>query len=1129
MIVNNTIVANKSKTGAGILLNSNSSGVTIANNIIAYNQTGWGICQILATGITASTMNPNSSSITRNLFYQNSAGNSNFPPLDSVANVIGEDPLLTDYPAWDYHLTCESPAYNQGSNFQVPTEILSDFVWDVDGPPDGRFGPDGTVDIGGDEFWETAKKADFVASVTVGCMPLTVDFTNQSLCLDEQWIWSFGDGQGEVNKSPSHTYDTAGIYTVQLIARGDLDSDTLTRNAYIHVSAPLTLDFTADTARGCGSLTVTFTADLNTTADSVRWSFGDDQTATVSPVTHAYTRAGTYSVGLTAYNICGPVSKLKLQYIYVGSKPDIDIAASSDSVPPPLCSPYTVRFHTVTDQPLVTWSWDFGDNGTSTVSNPSHLYDSGGTYSVRLIATGHCGVDTMVRRDFITVLTRPTATLSADPVTGCAGKLTVDFSATYVGSVTSSIWLFDDGDSASGPVARHSYSSLGVYHPSLILINRCGTDTLSLNTPITVGVPPVAGFSGTPLLGYEPLTVQFTDLSTNAPTVWNWSFGDGVTGTETNPSHVYSAGLFDVSLADSNACGSSTDTKRQYIRVGGFLPSFDSSGVRGDTILYSVRVDSLSRSYDRAISLSGRVTTLPRRGTVTFRFVNPTGTPEFTTTMKAVPSGDLATGDYSIELSALDPRITKTATRPLHFAGRQFISVTPDTMQFGTKVIGGLYSKQAYVRNNAGSSSGYKLRFTTSDSGQGFEVSETGGTINPQESTSVQVYFAPTRRADFLGALTINSDDPARPVYRVVLRGRGTPDLTPPQVSATVPPTAFAEIGIDSTVRFIFNEPVVAPSAESLVIGSGRRTAGPVNGLLTFSSGSPTQPWSWMDFTPLPCQWFPSDDTVSFRVLTVIVDTSGNHLDGNKNGADEGSPTDDYLFSISTGPGVRPGDADQNKRVDERDILPLARFWGLTGLPRENQCPGFAVQPATAWSPRAATHADADGNGVVDSADICPIAQYFDVDSSLSKAAIEAWMSDAKNWDDRIIRALIGGLIDCPEESRGREVLHRFLDGLQTVTAAPLEFSLAQNYPNPFNPATVIEYSLKLQTEVRLEIFDIQGRLVTVLENSEQQPGRHARIWDGRDAEGRPVASGIYFYRLVTPEFRLARKMVLMK
>jgi hypothetical protein len=375
----------------------------------------------------------------------------------------------------------------------------------------------------------------------------------------------------------------------------------------------------------------------------------------------------------------------------------------------------------------------------------------------------------------------------------------------------------------------------------------------------------------------------------------------------------------------------------------------------------------------------------------------------------------------------------------------------------------------------------------------------------------------------------INSDDPAVPRYRIALRGWGTPELNLPRLSETVPSQAFGEIRIDSSVRFTFSEPVVAPSADSLVIVSARRFAGPVPGHLTFSSGSSTRPWMWLAFSPDPCVWLPPDDTLNFRVRAVIMDTSDNHLDGNTNTSDEGSPVDDYLFSVATGPGVRPGDADQNRRVDERDILPLARFWGMTGERRGNDCPGFTVQAASPWDPRAATHADADGNGVIDSADICPIAQYFDVVDLLPKSAVESWMAEAKGWDKGVIRSLIGGLINCPEASKGQEIMRRFLDGLQSQSAVPSEFSLAQNYPNPFNPSTVIEYTLKARTQVRLEVFDIVGRLVTVLEDGEQEPGRHSHIWDGNDAHGRSVASGIYFYRLVTPEFRMARKMVLMK
>ena len=91
------------------------------------------------------------------------------------------------------------------------------------------------------------------------------------------------------------------------------------------------------------------------------------------------------------------------------------------------------------------------------------------------------------------------------------------------------------------------------------------TKTVTTGTTIN---PPVADFSAAPLSGQAPLTVDFTDLSTNQPVTWNWSFGDGNTSTEQNPSHTYaSAGTYDVSLTVSNGGGDDTKTVSGYITV----------------------------------------------------------------------------------------------------------------------------------------------------------------------------------------------------------------------------------------------------------------------------------------------------------------------------------------------------------------------------------------------------------------------------------------------------------------------------------------------------------------------------------------------------------------------------------
>ena len=87
-----------------------------------------------------------------------------------------------------------------------------------------------------------------------------------------------------------------------------------------------------------------------------------------------------------------------------------------------------------------------------------------------------------------------------------------------------------------------------------------------------------------------------------------------------------------------------------------------------------------------------------------------------------------------------------------------------------------------------------------------------------------------------------------------------------------------------------------------------------------------------------------------------------------------------------------------------------------------------------------------------------------------------------------------------------------------------LTYTLCQNYPNPFNPKTQIEFSLPKPTEVKLEVFDTAGRLVTILANQRFEQGVHELVFDGLD-----YPSGLYVFRLTTPDFTQQRKMILMK
>jgi flagellar hook assembly protein FlgD len=95
--------------------------------------------------------------------------------------------------------------------------------------------------------------------------------------------------------------------------------------------------------------------------------------------------------------------------------------------------------------------------------------------------------------------------------------------------------------------------------------------------------------------------------------------------------------------------------------------------------------------------------------------------------------------------------------------------------------------------------------------------------------------------------------------------------------------------------------------------------------------------------------------------------------------------------------------------------------------------------------------------------------------------------------------------------------------------AAPTAFALAQNFPNPFNPATTISYQVEQESWVELAIYNLAGARLRTLISAPQPAGHHTLQWDGRDGQGQPAASGIYFYRLATPQGQEVKQMVLVR
>ena len=173
---------------------------------------------------------------------------------------------------------------------------------------------------------------------------------------------------------------------------------------------------------------------------------------------------------------------------------------------------------------------------------------------------------------------------------------------------------------------------------------------------------------------------------------------------------------------------------------------------------------------------------------------------------------------------------------------------------------------------------------------------------------------------------------------------------------------------------------------------------------------------------------------------------------------------------------------------------------------------------------------DVNGDGTVNFLDLLLVFDNRDPGAAGAPTIVGMKMSAAQI---DIIEEQIDLLIATNDRSPSAMRVLVYLQQL-LVTARPEKTQLLANYPNPFNPETWIPYELATDTDVRLTIYNTQGVVIRTLQFGHQSAGYYtgrdrAAYWDGRNALGEQVASGLYFYQLETDEMSLMRKMVILK
>jgi PKD repeat protein len=276
-------------------------------------------------------------------------------------------------------------------------------------------------------------------------------------------------------------------------------------------------------------------------------------------------------------------------------------AASFDFLPQCGYAPLSVQFND-NSQYAETWYWDFDDGDTSTEQNPQHIYTTIGTYYPSLTVTDTLGEDTYTTEEPIIVYDSLDIIVIADPVFGRL-PLEVAFQSEFNQEPDSMTWYFGDGDISVNPNPVHEYTDIGIYDVKLVA-ELCGSkDSVVLEDYISV-TDIQADFEADIQCSNNPLTVQFTDLSTGTYPIdsWEWDFGDSATSTDQNPIHTFTGEqAYDITLIVEDIYGTDTLIREGFIttqiNLTADFEAFPNTGKSPLVVMFEPIIDGAANIY----------------------------------------------------------------------------------------------------------------------------------------------------------------------------------------------------------------------------------------------------------------------------------------------------------------------------------------------------------------------------------------------------------------------------------------------------------------------------------------------------------------------------------------------------
>lgn len=609
----------------------------------------------------------------------------------------------------------------------------------------------------------------------------------------------------------------------------------------------------------------------------------------------------------------------------------------------------------------------------------------------------------------------------------------------------------------------------------------------------------VADFSGSPTSGDAPLFVNFTDLSTGAPSSWSWSFGDGGTSTTQNPSHSYtSAGSYTVSLTVTNACGSDAETKNAYITVT------DPGGGGWTVITYDDFEGGFGNYTDGGADC-------------------------------ALYTGGAFAHQGSNAADIQDN--SGTASSFYHTSGHDVSGYTDLEVEFWFYAVSMDNAREDFwVQYYDGTTWQTVATFA-----QGIDF-DNNVFYNPTVTISSGQYnFPANAQLRFVCDASGNADD----VYidEIEWRGSGSGGPVPPTAAFSGTPTSgTAPLAVSFT-----DESSDSPTSWSWSFGDGGTSTAQNPNHTYDNAGTYT-------VTLTASNSAGSDDEIKTDYITVTNPGGGwttityddfeggfgNYTDGGNDCLLYTGGT--YAWQGSNAAQIRDnsGVASSFYHTSGQNVAGYTEleveFYFVAVSMETGEDFGVQYYDGSTWQTVAVL---ASGSDFANNTFYSVIVSISSSLYSFPSNAKLRFLCDASNNRDIVYIDEVefrgstgargtgeGGVVVAAMDRKvdGESIPSDKEDMPDISLAPPAAFDVSQNYPNPFNPTTTISFSLPEEAHVRLDVFNVRGQRVANLVDETKGAGVHRILFDASS-----LSSGIYYYRVIVGDRVETRKMILLK